>query len=337
MHLIMLSGGSGQRLWPLSGDIKAKQFLKLLKNEHGETESMVQKVYRQLQTVGNWDSISVVAGEQQEKELREQLNDSVQLILEPERRDTFPAILLSCAALSSRGISEEEAIAVMPVDPFVEDSYFRCIQFAETVLKEQQTELVLLGAVPVKTSEKYGYIIPMGQESYYKEYETFSVNCFKEKPTLVQAEELIKQGALWNCGVFVLKLRYIKEIAKELYGITDFSYETIYQKFHQFEKISFDYAVVEKAKNIKVVKYEGAWKDLGTWETLTEEISQKISGKAVLDDLCQNVCIVNETDIPVIAMDMQDVVIAVSEKGILVTNKAQSYRLKEMVQQLKTK
>ena len=69
-------------------------------------------------------------------------------------------------------------------------------------------------------------------------------------------------------------------------------------------------------------------------ERLTEEISQKVSGKAVLDDLCQNVCIVNETDIPVIAMDMQDVVIAVSKKGILVTNKGQSYRLKEMIQKL---
>lgn len=334
MHLIMLSGGSGQRLWPLSGDVKAKQFLKLLKNEHGESESMVQRVYRQLQMVGNWDSISVVAGEQQEKELQEQLHDSVQFILEPERRDTLPAILLSCAALSSSGILDEEVIAVMPVDPFVDEDYFRCIQFAETVLKEQQVELVLLGAVPVKPSEKYGYIIPTEQKSDYKKYATFSVNCFKEKPSLVQAQELMEQGALWNCGVFVLKLHYIKEIAKELYDITDFSYENIYQNFSQFERISFDYAVVEKAKNIKVVKYEGEWKDLGTWETLTEEISQKVSGKAVLDDLCQNVCIVNETDIPVIAMDMQDVVIAVSKKGILVTNKGQSYRLKEMIQKL---
>ena len=116
-------------------------------------------------------------------------------------------------------------------------------------------------------------------------------------------------------------------IAKNVFGNSD--YLTLYENYELLPKISFDYAVVEKEKNIKVVKYSGEWTDLGSWNTLTEAMSENIIGEGVLDDACENVHIINELDVPILAMGVKDVVISASPDGILVSDKDQSGYLKK--------
>lgn len=155
------------------------------------------------------------------------------------------------------------------------------------------------------------------------------VETFKEKPTADVAEEYIKRGALWNGGVFAYKLKYVLEKAHELIKFTD--YQDLFDKYETLTKISFDYAVVEKEDKIQVQRFAGQWKDLGTWNTLTEAMEESVVGKGVLNETCSDVHIVNEMDVPVLAMGLHDVVISASPDGILVSDKEQSSYIKPYV------
>lgn len=326
MHLILLSGGSGKRLWPLSNDVRSKQFLKLLKDENGKPESMVQRVYRQIKEVGGWESITVAASASQRDMITLQLGSEINLVIEPERRDTFPAIALACSYLySEKSINREEVIAILPVDPYVDLDYFIKVTEIEEAINEQ-ADLVLIGATPTFPTEKYGYIIPEGIDK-----PIMDVTHFKEKPTVIEAQNLINKGALWNCGVFGLRLRYILDILEEKYKITDFNYDTMKETFKSLKKTSFDYEVVEKAKNIKVIKYENKWMDLGTWQTITEEMRNTVEGNVIMDKTCQNTHIINDLNLPIVAMGIKDSVIVASSDGILVAKKEETHRLKEII------
>lgn len=330
MHIILLSGGSGKRLWPLSNDIRSKQFLQLLPNENGNPESMVQRVYRQLKEVGGWSSITVAAGASQKDQLQIQLGPDVNIVIEPERRDTFPAIALACSYLVDKcSVGEMEPVVIMPVDSFVDIEYFHNISKFQDILEHETGLLLLMGALPTRPSEKYGYILPADNGAVVSD-----VLKFKEKPDLRTAEELIGQGALWNCGVFGLKLGYILDILKNKYEVADFSYEAMREKFMTLHKTSFDYEVVEHADRIKVLRYAGAWKDLGTWETLSEETVSNITGNARADDLCRGTYVHNELEIPLVTMGLSNTVVVASNDGILVAEKGETYRLKDYLKDL---
>lgn len=137
---------------------------------------------------------------------------------------------------------------------------------------------------------------------------------------------------MWNGGVFAYKLKYVMEIAHKLIDFTD--YQDLLTKYATLPKISFDYAVVEKEDKIQVQRFAGQWKDLGTWNTLTEAMKDAVVGKGVLNDNCSNVHIVNEMDVPVLAMGLHDVVISASPEGILVSDKEQSSYIKPFVDKL---
>ena len=266
MHLILLSGGSGKRLWPLSNDVRAKQFLKLLRAPDGGAESMVQRVYRQIQEAGRktpWSSVTVAAGLSQVDQLRAQLGDDISVVTEPERRDTFPAIALACAYLHfEKGAGKEEIVAVLPVDPFVETEYFERISQIGAEIKNSGADLLLLGAKPVFPSEKYGYIVPepgRPEQSNMPDVNSEKVSRFKEKPRAREAEELIAGGAMWNCGVFGLRVGYVFDILREKYDIIVSDFGAMLEGFRSLHKTSFDYEVVEKARNIRVLRYEGCW------------------------------------------------------------------------------
>lgn len=326
MHLILLSGGSGKRLWPLSNDVRSKQFLKLLKDEHGKSESMVQRVYRQIKEVGGWESITIASSASQIDMITLQIGADINLVIEPERRDTFPAIALACSYLySEKSIKRDEIIAILPVDPYVDLDYFIKVGEIEKVFTEK-TDLVLIGATPTFPTEKYGYIMPAKTKNTVAE-----VIHFKEKPTEPEAERLIENGALWNCGVFGLKLGYILDILEEKYKITDFNYGTMKETFKTLKKTSFDYEIVEKAKNIKVIKYENKWMDLGTWETITTEMNKLIEGNVLFNDSCFNTHVINELKIPIVVIGINDAIIVASSDGLLVAKKEETYKLKEII------
>lgn len=324
MNIILLSGGSGKRLWPLSNDVRSKQFIKIFKKEDGLYESMVQRVYRQIKTVDTDASVVVATSKSQVSSIHNQLGDDVGICVEPCRRDTFPAIALACSYLKDvQKIDINEPVVICPVDPYVEDDYFKALQDLSTEAVNSSSNLVLMGIEPTYPSEKYGYIIPSDKEKVSK------VLSFKEKPTKEVAEEYIKKGALWNGGVFAFKLKYVLEKAHELIDFTD--YDDLFSKYDSLTKISFDYAVVEHEKEIEVIRFKGMWKDLGTWNTLTEAMEENIVGKGELNDTCKNVHIINEMDTPILAMGLHDVVISASPEGILVSDKEQSSYIKPFV------
>lgn len=327
MNIILLSGGSGKRLWPLSNDIRSKQFIKIFKNEDGTYESMVQRIYRQICAVDDNAVVTIATSKNQVSSIYNQLGNEVGVCIEPCRRDTFPAIALASAYLHDvQNVDENEAVVVCPVDPYVDKDYFEAVKELSVLAQKGEANLVLMGMEPTHPSEKYGYIIPKDGEKVSK------VNSFKEKPDEETAKKYLEQGALWNGGVFAYKLKYVLDKAQELIGFCD--YENLYDQYENLKKISFDYAVVENEKNIQVMRFSGTWDDLGTWNTLTEAMEENSIGKAILNDTCENVHVINELDVPVLCMGLKDVVVSVSAEGVLVSDKEESGSIKPYVDKI---
>lgn len=326
MNIILLSGGSGKRLWPLSNDIRSKQFIKIFK--YGDDyESMVQRVYRQIKLVDNDATVTVATSKSQVSALHNQLGEDIGISVEPCRRDTFPAIALATAYLHDvKEVSLEESVVVCPVDPYVEEDYFESLKKLSEQTDKGGANLVLMGIEPTYPSEKYGYIIPETKDDLSK------VLTFKEKPDAETAENYISQGALWNGGVFAYKLKYVLDKVEEYLGTSD--YKTLFDNYSELPKISFDYAVVEKEPNIQVMRFSGEWKDLGTWNTLTEAMEGPIIGEGMMNETCENVHIVNELNVPVLAMGLKNIVVSASPEGILVSDKEQSSYIKPFIDRL---
>ena len=327
MNIVLLSGGSGKRLWPLSNDIRSKQFIKIFKTDDGEYESMVQRVYRQIKKIDSDAKVTIATSKTQVSAIHNQLGSEVGISVEPCRRDTFPAIALATAYLHDvLGVAEDESVVVCPVDPYVEDDYFAALKALGEQADKGEANLVLMGIEPTYPSEKYGYIIPETKD------EVSSVSTFKEKPDSRTAEEYISRGALWNGGVFAYKLKYVLDRAHELIDFSD--YQDLFSKYDTLTKISFDYAVVEKENKIQVMRFSGQWKDLGTWNTLTEAMTDAAIGDAMMNETCTDVSIINELNVPVLAMGLHDVVISASPEGILVSDKEQSSYIKPYVDKI---
>lgn len=327
MNIVLLSGGSGKRLWPLSNDIRSKQFIKIFKTESGEYESMVQRVYRQIKSVDADATVTIATSKTQVSAIHNQLGEDVGISVEPCRRDTFPAIALATAYLHDvQGIGLNDSVVVCPVDPYVDDDYFEALNALGEQAAKGEANLVLMGIEPTYPSEKYGYIIPATTE------QTSMVDTFKEKPDEETAKSYIADGALWNGGVFAYKLKYVLDKAHELIDFTD--YADLFAKYDTLTKISFDYAVVEKEPKIQVMRFAGEWKDLGTWNTLTEAMSDPVLGDAILNEACDNVNVVNELNVPIVCMGLHDVVVSASPEGILVSDKEQSSYIKPYVDKI---
>lgn len=327
MNIVLLSGGSGKRLWPLSNEVRSKQFLKLLSDDQGNYESMVQRVYRQIVQAKIDAKIVVATSATQVEAIRGQLQGDVDIVVEPERRNTFPAIVLAASYLESRRkVAPEETVIVLPVDPFVDVEYFEAFKSMDKKVQEGIADIVLMGITPSYPSEKYGYIM-QGEHG--------KVVGFKEKPDEASAAALIDEGALWNAGVFAFQLKYLMQIADKYLKNRDFSY--VVKNYARLKKDSFDYEVVEKADSLAVVPYNGSWKDIGTWNTLTEEMENESIGDAIMGEKCVNTHVINELSIPIVALGTKDLVIAAGQDGILVSDKHKSSYIKPYVENLSSR
>lgn len=334
MQIILLSGGSGTRLWPLSNDARSKQFLKVLPKEKGDgMESMVQRVARQIQESGIKADITVATSLSQRDSVISHLGDSVNIVTEPSRRDTFPAICLACEYLAKvKNCSPDETIVVMPCDPYTEEGYFKAVDKMASAAAKCDFELVVMGIKPTYPSSKYGYVVP---DYNIKKCDAYKVNRFTEKPSVAEAEKLISERALWNGGVFAFKLSYLTNISDKYQSFPEF--EKYIQNYDRYPKISFDYEVAEKAKSIGLVPFEGYWKDLGTWNTLTDELKNTEYGNVHTDGSGKNTHIFNELTIPLLVLGTENLVIAASPDGIIVSEKSKSENVKNYAAQLKNR
>ena len=155
MNIILLSGGSGKRLWPLSNDIRSKQFIKMFKKEDGTYESMVQRMYRQIRKIDKDATVTIATGKTQVSAIHNQLNAEVGISVEPCRRDTFPAIALAAEYLKDlRHVGLDEPVVVCPVDPYVNDDYFEVLRDLSLQAETGEANLVLMGIEPTYPSEK---------------------------------------------------------------------------------------------------------------------------------------------------------------------------------------
>ncbi|MCR4792187.1 MAG: cupin domain-containing protein [Lachnospiraceae bacterium] len=327
MNIVLLSGGSGRRLWPLSNEVRSKQFIRLFRSPDGEAESMVQRVYRQITSQAPDADVTIAASKQQLSSIRNQLGDSVSISPEPCRRDTFPAIVLSVSYLvDKKGISPDDPVIICPVDPYVDDEYFRSLVRLEEMVRTGDDGICLLGTEPSFPTAKYGYIIPEDKSDVSR------VKRFKEKPSESEAEKLIKEGALWNAGVFAFRAGKVLDIARNTLGYD--GYDEFLDRYELLESISFDYAVLEKESDIRVLRFSGEWKDVGTWNTLAETMDRASFGNVIFGGDCEDTSAINDLDIPLICMGLKNVVVAAGPDGILVSDKHQSSYIKPIVDEI---
>ena len=325
MKIILLSGGSGKRLWPLSNDARSKQFLRLLSAPDGSKESMIQRVVRQIRSAGLTDDIVIATGSNQKDSIENQLGDSISVVTEPCRRDTFPAIMLACSWLADRGADRDEPVVVMPCDSYTEAGYFETVARMTEAVARRDADMVLMGIEPTYPSAKYGYIVP---ERAADCDGVLPVRRFTEKLDAETAGRLIAEGALWNGGVFAFRLGYLTDI---IAGVRpDAGFKQLREEYAGLPKISFDYAVVEKATSVGVVPFAGEWKDLGTWNTLTDELDSRTFGNVHVD-AADDCYIINELELPLVCIGGKGLVIAASPDGILVSDRSQSENLKHLV------
>lgn len=344
MQLILLSGGSGKRLWPLSNDARSKQFLPLLAKPDGGMESMIQRVVRQIRDAKLTDNITFATNAVQRDSIINQLGEDVNVVTEPERRDTFPAIALASSYLAKeKKCDDDEVVVIMPCDVYTESKYFATIGKMVETVENDIADLVLMGITPTYPSEKFGYVVPesiTSTDSVKSASSVFNKDClrvarFTEKPNEEKARELLKQNAFWNGGVFAFRLGYIMNIVSQ-YLKTETFLETR-NRYAEFPKISFDYEVAEKAESVAVVPFSGEWKDLGTWNALCEELPSTHIGNVMMGDNNVNTHAVNELGIPVFCNGLKDVIVAASHDGIMVCDKQDSEKIKDYANKLTTR
>lgn len=323
MKLILLSGGKGKRLWPFSTDQLPKQYISFLRSDDGKKESLIQRLWNQLKRNIPVDNDLFIATNIEHSYIIEnQLGSDVNLITEPEYRDTFPAVSLICSYLCDINTSLDEVITILPVDLVVDDSFIVDLIRLNTFIKDSNYEIGLMGTTPSFPSESFGYIVPFNKLS--KKF--YQVDSFKEKPNKALATKLITQNALWNCGVFCFKLQTMVEIMKNKGIPTD--YKRIIQTYDSIPKISFDHEILEHRSSTVVLHHEGIWKDFGIWESVIDGFDYFCQNEGEYMKT-ENFNIYNELSVPIKVVGLTNILVVATNNGILVTDRNSSHRIKE--------
>jgi len=326
MRLVLLCGGSGTRLRPLSNDIRSKLFLDLLPAPGGGRESMIRRLCRQLEEAGMLSSALFVVHRGQTAMLRRRIGGSGLVIPEPERRGTYMAAALAAAYLhSALAARPDEIMCVMPADPLVDGPFFRTIARLPAALERTNARLALVGAVPAHPSDQFGYIVPEGA---VPPGGCAAVRRFAEKPALPEAERLIAAGALWNCGVFAFRLDYMLNSMAERGMPAD--YGRLQEWFGRFAADSLDREIAEREPEAVVLRHDGLWRDLGSWASLAGELGASVVGPGTISGDARDTQIVNELHIPVHVIGVSGIIAAAGPDGILVADKAASGRVRDL-------
>ena len=328
MRMILLCGGGGKRLWPISNNVHSKQFIQLFEDGNGGYQSMLEHIFSEIRSIDPNMHVTIASGRVQTEEVRSQLGNEVTMTEEPSRRNTFPAISLAASYLKDHDKADpSEPVVIFPVDSYADHTFYEKLFQLGEIVESGHSNLVLMGIQPTEPSEKFGYIIPASNDPVSDVLE------FKEKPNKETAAHYINdQHALWNAGVFACRLDYLLKRAETKFGNSSYSY--LIQHYPELKAISFDYAVVEKETSISVVRYEGIWDDAGTWNSLAELLHNKPQGQVVMDEQCENSFVVNHLDLPVLTMGIKNMVVAVGRDGILVADKDNVANLKDLVDEV---
>ena len=337
MTNIVLCGGSGTRLWPISRTLMPKQFIKLF-NDRSLFQLTVErnsKLCKERLIVSNQDQFFIALDQLEEENIR---NNTY--LLEPVGRNTAPAIALACMMLDA-----DEVVLVTPSDHVIknEKAYFEAVKKAEAYA--ESGHLVTFGIQPSYAETGYGYIEADGED----------VRSFKEKPDLVTAEKYLAGGNYyWNSGMFCFRagtfLEALQRYAPEIYDtcktalesaqeISPGQYRITPEAMAAIPSDSIDYAVMEKSENVKVIPSDIDWNDLGSFDALYEELPKDNDGNTQNDHLIavsskNNLILSHEKTIALV--DIEDLIVVDTPDALLITKKGSSQKVKEVVQRLKT-
>ncbi|MEO8431275.1 MAG: mannose-1-phosphate guanylyltransferase [Acidobacteriota bacterium] len=323
MRSLLLAGGGGTRLWPLSTDETPKQFLPLV-----TSRSLLAETRDRVAPLGG--EVFVATSERHAEKVRRELPDIPpdRIFAEPCRRNSGPAVIFAALAFSADG---DPLTAAIPSDQTVADTSAFCSAIRAAGVAADASPVVLLGVPPTRPETDYGYL----EARPDARSRTLDVLRFVEKPSLERAEELVRAGCLWNAGIFVFRpsrfLAEARRVAPDLVSAVD-AYRAARPRgaaaaraaYEALPDISIDYAVMEKAAGVRAIPLRAGWSDVGTWRAIRE-----LKGPS---DERGNLVI---ADRPVIAPGISDSAIVLGPAGILVLPFERERELKSAVEGLK--
>jgi mannose-1-phosphate guanylyltransferase len=350
MKIVIMAGGSGTRLWPVSTKTKPKQFQQLI----GDKTLLQESVERLLPKYDVTD-ILIATNENYRQEVSKELPyiPEENILLEPEKRDTAPAI--GFATVMS-GAKDDETIAFLTSDHFIQhkDAFLDALKASDRFLKDNPTYILTMGITPTYPETGYGYIKYNSTKELgsYKDLVTRKVDAFVEKPDYETAQQYILSGNfVWNSGMFIVKKKTILDMFKKHQPVT---YEALMEiekakqeqadnleslipsSYAKTEKISVDFGIMEKAKKIAVIPVDIGWSDVGSWAALKDVLSDKDAHHSNLQgnhiDVDSKGLLVHATSKKLIAtLGLRDIVIVETEEVLFVCPKDRSQDVKKMV------
>ena len=347
---LILCGGSGTRLWPLSRESYPKQFLSIKKKEKF---SLLQKTIKRISSVKNLKTIILVCNEEHRFIVAEQMRElnikDFIILLEPFGRNTAPAITV--AALKSLELEEDPTLLVLSSDHEINNTE-KFLEVVDIGLNfAEQNKLVTFGVVPTKAEIGYGYI--KSKEPFNKNQDGFEIECFIEKPDLETAKKLVKDNRFtWNSGIFMFKsneiVKEINQFSPEILlsckkAIKESIFDLDFQRldkasFSKCENISIDIAVMEKTSRGVVIPLDAGWSDLGSWEAVWETSKKDLQGNYgegnIILEGTKNSYFRSE-DRLIVGIDLNNLIVVETRDAILVSDKKSSQKLKNIVNYLK--
>ena len=339
MHGVILAGGSGSRLWPLSRELYPKQLLKV-----NSEKSLLERTYERLMSIMDKDNILAITNAKHAADVKLQLTEytnDIRILSEPVAKNTAPAIAITTKFLLDFNI--DDVVVVLPSDHLIEDTK----KFASTIENASKLArngyIVTLGVKPSCAGTGFGYI-KTGEELE----NGFKVDSFKEKPDLKTATEYLKDGHyFWNAGIFVFKasvfMETLKETAPEIYDITQlFNFKTQedidYMTFDKYPSISVDYAVMEKAPNIAMVEMLSDWNDLGSWDAVYDinkkDDKNNVKIGNVIEQDCENTMLYSSQRL-LAGVGLKDIIVVETSDAVLACNKNDTQGVKKVFEKLK--